>query len=434
MTRRAGYAVLALCAALLLTACAAVYGLADRGESPRALPPAPREPLARAITGAWTGTWATAPVTGEPGTAHGLPGQSLRNVVHTSVGGTRVRIQLSNLFGTSPLTVTHASVAVALPGGGASAVPGTMRRLTFARLGQVTVPAGQAVVSDAAPLAVPADADLLVTTYSPLSAGPVTYHPQARQTSYAAHGQHTAAEDGAAYTRQVTHWRHLTAVDVWSTGAQGAVAVIGDSLTDGSSSTPDANHRWTDFLARRLRTEPGAPRYGVLNLGISGNRLLRDGGTSPASGERAPARFERDVLSRTGVRAVVVELGINDILKTPHETSPGRITAALRQLTQAAHARGLRVTGATLMPFAGHPRWSPALERVRTQVNRQIRAGGVFDAVVDFDAMVRDPHHPERLRTAYDCGDHLHLTDEGYEAMARLIDPAQLRGTTQAAL
>ncbi|MEV6110436.1 SGNH/GDSL hydrolase family protein [Streptomyces sp. NPDC051940] len=390
--------------------------------------PAPGGSAVPGAAGLWTGTWAAAPAAGEPGTRRGLAGWSIRNVVHTTAGGTRVRIQLSNAFGSGPLLITHASISVARPGSGPAAVPGTVLRLTFRRATAVTIPAGQSAVSDDVPLAVPADRDLLVTTYSPRPSGSVTYHPRARQTGYAALGDHAADASGAAYTEKVPYWRYLTGVDVLSTWARGSVAVIGDSLTAGTSSTPGANHRWTDFLARRLRTEPGAPRYGVLNLGLSGNQLLRDGARS---GQRALTRLDRDVLDRAGVRSVVVQLGVNDILRPPHQTDPARIAAALRALTAAAHERGLRVTGATLMPFAGHRRHTPELERVRAEVNRLVRAGGVFDEVVDFDRAVRDPLRPDRLLPAYDSGDHLHPSDAGYRAMARAVGLEQLRGTTR---
>ncbi|MQY13952.1 hypothetical protein SRB5_41120 [Streptomyces sp. RB5] len=434
MTRRAGYAVLAALVAVAVPAAAGVYALTgDDGSGDRAAF-TPREPAAPAGTGGWTGTWATAPTAAEPGTERGLANLSVRNVVHTTVGGTRIRIQLSNAFGTAPLTLDGASVALAVAGGSAGAAPGSMRRLTFAQRSAVTVPVGRSVISDAVRLTVPADRDLLVTTYARTPSGPVTYHPHSRQISYAAEGDHTTDVRGGAFTQQLPFWRYLTGVDVWSTQARGAVAVIGDSLTDGLTSTIGANHRWTDFLAQRLRTEPGAPRYGVLNLGISGNRLLHDASSREGAGESALTRLDRDVLSRTNIKAVIVEVGVNDLLKSPQQTDPDAIVAGLRQITADARARGLRVTGATLMPFAGHPRGTKALEKTRTEVNRQIRAGGVFDAVLDFDAAVRDPGHPSRLLPAYDSGDHLHLTDAGFLAMAKAVDPAQLRGTTQAAL
>ncbi|WBB59121.1 SGNH/GDSL hydrolase family protein [Streptomyces sp. WMMC500] len=436
MTTRTGYAVLAALVAVVALLTFGVHTVTDRPDAP--VPPGAgggADPAAPASVGGWAGTWAAAQAAAEPGTRDGFAGMSVRNVVHTSIGGARARIQLSNEYGSTPLTLTRASVAVAAGAGAPAAQPETMRPLTFAGTGAVTIPAGRTVTSDPVRLRVPADTDLLVTTYAPAPAGPVTYHPHAPQTSYLAAGDHTRDTEGAAYDREFRSWRYVTAVDVWSEHATGAVAVLGDSLTDGTSSTPGANRRWTDYLALRLRQEPGAPRYGVLNLGLSGNRLLADGGTRyPGNGPSGLNRLDRDVLARTGVKAVVVELGINDILKSPRTADPDALVAGLRETARLSRDRGLRVLGATLMPFRGHPAYTPRAERVRQEVNERIRAGGVFDAVVDFDAALRDPDRPRRLHPAYDAGDHLHLTDLGYREMARTLDPADLGPRAQAVL
>ncbi len=281
----------------------------------------------------------------------------------------------------------------------------------------------------------PHDADLLVTTYSPSPSGPATYHPYARQTSYLARGDRTEDATGAAYTEQSPYWRYLTGVDVWSTEARGTVVAIGDSITDGITSTAGANHRWTDFLAARLRNEPGAPRYGVLNQGISGNRLLVNGSRfSPNNGPSVLSRLERDALSRTGVKAVVVEIGLNDLFKSPRQLDPQKIVAGMRQIVRQAHQQGLRVTGSTLTPFGGHRGYSTLLNSVREQVNRIIRSGTVYDEVVDFDKVLRDPAAPVRLRPSYDSGDHLHPSDEGYRAMAHALDLDHLKRSAPASL
>ncbi|MDT3396612.1 SGNH/GDSL hydrolase family protein [Streptomyces sp. B1866] len=421
MPRRAAYAVLAALVAVVLLVSTAIYlAVADEDDDGGYEPPGRAVP---AYPAGWVGTWSAPAVGAEPGLPRDPGGVSVRNVVHTSVGGSRARIEVSNLYGTAPLPVTHATVALAAVPSGPAAVPGTMRRLTFGGRPAVTVPPGGWALSDPVGLGVPAAADLLVTTYSPAAAGPVTFHPHARELSYLARGDRAGDTAGTAYTEGTTHWRYLTAVDVWTREAPGAVVVIGDSITDGVTSTPRTNRRWTDYLARRLRTAPGAPRLGVLNQGISGNRVLADGGPGPRSANPSGlSRFDRDVLSRTGVRAVVVALGVNDILRTPHQTDPSRIVAGLAQLTARAHARGLRVVGATLTPFHGHRGFTPRLNAVREQVNELIRAGGVFDAVVDFDQALRDPALPLRLYPAYDSGDHLHPGDRGYAAMARALD------------
>lgn len=213
-------------------------------------------------------------------------------------------------------------------------------------------------------------------------------------------------------------WRYLTAVDVRNKVAAGAIVAIGDSLTAGTGSTLDANSRWPDVLSDRLRG-----RYAVVNQGIAGNRILRDGqGYGQMYGQRAIARFDRDVLGVADVKTVIIALGINDVQQFPKERDPQRIADALRAMTERAHARGLHVVGATLMPFEGSLAWTPAEDAVRMQVNALIRAGGIFDEVVDFDRVVRDPYRPSRLLPEFDCGDHLHLNDNGYLRLGQQVD------------
>jgi lysophospholipase L1-like esterase len=433
MTRNTGYALLAgLAAVVVLVSTAIFVGIGGQRNAFSAPGPRSEGHTAPSSEGTWVGTWSAAPAAAEPRTRHGLPDVSVRNVVHTSVGGSRARIHLSNLFGSQPLVITHATLALAAEPSSPTAAIGTMRSLTFDDSGSVTIPVGGRVTSDPVRLNVPAAADLQVTTYSPEPSGPVTYHPWARQTNYVADGDRTEDVSGAAYDRLSPYWRYLTAVDVYSDDAQGAVAVIGDSITDGITSSPGANRRWTDFLAERLRTERDAPHYSVLNAGISGNRILVDGARfSPNNGPSALHRMPR-VLARTGVKAVIVELGINDILKRPHQTDPEAILSGLRRLTQMAHQQGIRVVGGTLTPAGGHRGWTARLEEVRRQVNQEIRSGDVFDAVVDFDAALRDPSHPGQLRKAYDSGDHLHPSDNGYRAMAQAVDLQLLKGSVAA--
>ncbi|MEV0370760.1 SGNH/GDSL hydrolase family protein [Streptomyces sp. NPDC050636] len=436
MNKSVGYALLAgLAAVVVLISTAIFVGFGGENSGPGRASHKPRDPAAPAISGQWVGTWSAAAAAAEPGTLDGYAGMSIRNVVHTSVGGSGARIQLSNLYGTRPLPVSHASLALAAAPSNPTAAAGTMRRLSFGGRPAVTIPAGGAVTSDPVRLNVPHDADLLVTTYSPSPSGPATYHPYARQTSYLARGDRTEDTTGAAYTEQSPYWRYLTGVDVWSTKAHGTVVAIGDSITDGITSTAGANHRWTDFLAARLRDEPGAPRYGVLNQGISGNRLLVNGSRfSPNNGPSVLSRLDRDVLSRTGVKAVIVEVGLNDLFKSPRQLDPEKIVAGMRQIVREAHARGLRVTGSTLTPFGGHRGYSDQLNSVREQVNRIIRAGTVYDQVVDFDKALRDPVAPVRLLPAYDSGDHLHPSDAGNQAMANALNLDDLKRTAPAEL
>lgn len=379
------------------------------------------------------GAWATAPAAAEPGTeTTGLAGRSVRNVVHTSVGGTGARITLSNLYGQSPLTVTHASIALAAGPDTAAAIADTMRRLTFGGSARVIIPAGGQVMSDTARLAIPYGANVLVTTYSPIPSGPVTYHPQARQTSYLADGDRTADVTAVAYTTPTPYWRYLTALDVLSHEADGTVVAFGDSITDGARSQSDANHRWTDVLAARLHEAAGdgrdTPRYSVVNEGISGNRLLTSRPGRPADNPSGLSRFQRDVLERTNVKAVVVVLGVNDVLNSPELADRDAILTGLRTLVDRAHARGLRVVGATITPFGGYGGYTEARETMRQEVNEEIRSGRVFDTVVDFDKALRDPYDPRRMRSDYDSGDHLHPGDKGYARMGAVIDLAALKG------
>ncbi|MFI5680450.1 SGNH/GDSL hydrolase family protein [Streptomyces cellulosae] len=442
MTRRHGYALLSAIVALIAVLSAAIYiGVASdngSGESSKnslSGPRAPHNSAAPASTGAWVGSWSASPVGGEPGTeTAGLAGRSLRNVVHTAIGGTSARITLSNLYGQAPLTVTHASIAVAAGTGSAEAVVATMRRLTFGGNTVVVIPAGQQVLSDTVALRVPADSDILVTTYSPTPSGPVTYHPHARQISYAARGDRTEDPTATAYTERTEYWRYLTALDVLSDEAAGTVVAFGDSLTDGVGSTENTNRRWPDILSDRLHAAlhsgQDVPRYSVVNQGIGGNQVLADGLGRPAENQAGVSRFARDVLGRPNVKVVVVDLGINDILRNPRLADhPDQVVAGLRSLVRQAHARGIKVIGATLMPFGGHHGYSEARENVRQAINAEIRAGRVYDAVVDFDKVVRDPYDPRRFRPDYDSGDHLHPSDQGYERMAQALDLNALKGS-----
>ncbi|MFJ1556692.1 SGNH/GDSL hydrolase family protein [Streptomyces mirabilis] len=444
MTKRHGYALLAAVIAMIVAISGAIYvGVAaDDGtggtRNATADNRAPRDSAAPASAGTWVGTWSASPAGAEPGTeTNGMAGRSLRNVVHTDVGGTEARITLSNLYGQQPLNITHASIAVAAAENDAAAVADTMRRLTFSRSTAVVVPAGQQIMSDAVRVRVPRDSDVLVTTYSPTPSGPVTYHAHARQISYAAQGDRTEDVTATAYTEPTPRWRYLTALDVLSDESVGTVVALGDSITDGITSTEGANRRWTDVLADRLRAAAGTgdvPRYSVVNQGISGNQVLAEGLGRPADNPSGLNRLERDVLGRTNVKAVVIDLGVNDILRNQGEVDPVTVTDGLRELVRRAHARGLRVVGATLMPFGGHRGYSRSRDAVRRAVNAEIRAGKVYDAVVDFDEALRDPYDPRRLRADYDSGDHLHPSDKGYKRMGEVFELGDLKGAAPAEL
>jgi lysophospholipase L1-like esterase len=377
-------------------------------------------PTAGHAPGGWVGTWAASPGAGVAGTANGYPNFSIRNVVHTSVGGNKARVRLSNTFGTSPLTLGHVTIAVAQSGTSPAAKPGTMRTVTFGGQREVVVPAAAEVLSDPVDLVVPRDGDLLVTTYTPTPSGPVTYHAFTAQTSFFTRdGDFADQESGAAFTEQTGVWHYVSGVDVHST-ARGSVAVLGDSITDGVGSTTNANNRWPDLLSDRLRG-----RLGVINAGISGNRLLLDI-PGHSFGRNALARLADDVLSQGDVRTLIVLEGINDIQQDPHQTDPAKIISAYRQVIAQAQALGIRVIGGTLVPFKGWRVWDETLEATRQAVNDFIRDSHEFDAVVDFDKAIRDPADPLRMLPAYDSGDHLHPNDAGYRAMAAAVDLSKL--------
>ncbi|WP_405694490.1 SGNH/GDSL hydrolase family protein [Streptomyces sp. NBC_01185] len=417
MPRRQGYALLiALAAGTATLATAVAFGtslITEDRQAPLSGPQshaAVRNPAAPANSaGTWVATWTGAPVSAEPNAAQGYPGRTIRNIVHTSVGGDAARITLSNLFGAAPLVIDQVAV--------------NTRQVTFRGLPTVTVAAGRQVVSDPVVVPVAPDSDLEVTLRTPYATSPVTQHPNTHQTSY-------LADERATWS--TTRWRYLTAVDVRNKTSPGAIVVIGDSLTAGSGSTTDANGRWPDVLSDRLRH-----LYGIANQGIAGNRLLRDsplalGGAKSLGGPSAARRFDRDVLSVSGAKTVIIALGINDVQQYPQEPDPRRITAGLRALTERAHAQGLRVVGATLTPFQGYSTWTPERNAVRLAVNEEIRSGRIFDAYVDFDRAVRDPYAPNRILPEYDSGDRLHFNDAGYRTLGHAIGLDTVDGTPKA--
>jgi len=347
--------------------------------------------------------------------------QTLREIVHVSLGGTRARIVLTNVFGTAPLKVGAAHVAV--HGNDAAIVAGSDRALTFGGRDEVTIPAGAVVVSDPATVTFPAFADLAVDLFIPDSTEnqTVTVHRSAYQTSYLAPGNRAGAADLGDATKVAT-WYFLADVEVSTADRAPVVVTFGDSITDGAGSTIDGNRRWPDVFAKRLAGPDKRARVAVLNTGIGGNRLLRE--QIPEFGVNALARFDRDVLSHPGVTHVVVLEGINDIGMAGGSEAPtaAELIAAQKQIIERARSHGLKVIGATLTPFEGAAYYTEIGEAKRQAMNEWIRRGNVFDGVIDFDAAVRDPQAPKRFAAAYDRGDHLHLSDAGYEAMANAIN------------
>jgi lysophospholipase L1-like esterase len=380
-------------------------------------------------SGRWTGAWTAAQVAsfpdffGEKNWSDGFDNHSVRQVVRVSRGGSTVRIRLSNVFGAAPLLLSGASLGRA--GAGASLRPDPVRPVTFGRALSTVVPAGREAVSDAVPMRVAALERLTVTLYFAGPTGPSTFHPFAFATSYRAAGDHRFDRDGGAFGETSQSWYYLSGVEVGGQvrGKRGAVVAFGDSLTDGSFSTPDADNRYPDELAERL-VAAGRPR-GVLNAGIGGNRVLAD---SPALGERATARFQRDALGQPGVRTVIILEGINDIGMgelTGAPVTARQLIDGHRALIRAARARGVRVIGGTITPTKGvsYPGYyTERGEAVRDAVNQWIRASGAYDAVADFDRALADPDDPDRMRHEYDGGDGLHPNDAGMRAMAAAVD------------
>jgi lysophospholipase L1-like esterase len=375
----------------------------------------------------WVGTWSNAlhePDLGVPGLANpGFNNQTLRQIVHVSIGGPRVRVRLST-FGANGLVIGAAHIA--RQSTAASIVPGSDRTLTFGGIRSVTIPPGALVVSDPVELTVPELSDLAVSIFVSGNTGPATWHFEGRQTSFISPpGDFTGSAVMPVSSMTLARF-WLAGVEVTASKRTGAIVAVGESITDGSQSTVDANARWTDQLARRLMAGPGNQGIGVLNEGIAGSRLLHD-----SLGPNALARFDRDVVAQTGVSNVIVQMGDNDIftVNPAEEVTVEQVIQGQKQLIQRAHASGLRIFGCTLTPIEGFllpgtpiPVFSPAGEVKRQAVNAWIRMSGEYDGVIDFDRVLRDPNSPSKILARYDSGDHGHPTDDGYQALANAID------------
>lgn len=379
--------------------------------------------------GVWVASWGASQQIPEPQNA--LPAADLRDatvrqIFHLSVGGAALRVHLSNEFGTEALHFTSVHIARPISPSSSAIDPDSDRPLHFAGSAEVTVPPGAKFVSDPLDFPVASLSDLAVTFHLDAAPSVQTAHPGSRATSYVLHGE-VVSVPVPVDAKRVDHWFQISEIDVNSAPGAASVVALGDSTTDGHGATTNGNDRWTDVLAARLQASPETRSVGVSNQGIGGNHLLTDG-----LGPNALARLDRDVLAPAAVRWVIVFEGVNDLggLARNGEVSPAehaalvqRVVAVYQQIVLRAHALGLRVYGATITPYVGsdyyHP--GPLSEVDRRSVNNWIRAAGHFDAVIDFDAVVRDPAHPDRLLPAYDCGDHLHPSPVGYKAMGESI-------------
>jgi len=365
--------------------------------------------------GHWVGTWSASPQAASGPVE--LKGQTIRQIVHVSIGGTRVRVRLSNAYGSGSLLI--GAVRVGLRSTGASITAGSDRMLTFNGSESTTIPAGALAISDPVNLRVPDRGDVAVSIYVPGNVLAATEHSLGLQTNYISPAGDFSGADSLPTATTTQSYYFLTGLEVDAPAKSRAIVILGDSITDGLHSTADANRRWPNRLAERLRSQKGGNKVAVLNAGIKGNRILHD-----TEGTNASARLDRDVLVQSGARYVIVLEGINDI-GFPGSPAADAIIAGQRQIIDRVHAMGLKVYGGTLTPFQA---FLPGIyytadgEAKRQAVNQWIRTSKAYDAVVDFDKALRDPSNPAAIRPAYDSGDNLHPNDAGYQAMADAID------------
>src|SRR6266404_4256967 len=372
----------------------------------------------------WIGTWTAAPAPAEGAAFSNHP---LRMIPRVSIGGSRLRVRISNAYGTRPLVI--AAARVGLRSTGSATAPGSNRRLTFGGDTSATIAAGALVVSDPVELEFAPLSDLAVSVHLPgdLPASFGITGRYARQTNFVSPPGDFAAEEVMPVGRITDDWYFVCGVDVVAPKETGAIVALGDSLTDANISTHDGHHSWPSQLARRLMARQSGRPMAVMNQGLGGNRILHD-----IRGDSGLRRFDRDVLAQPGVTHTIVMLGTNDLrnrwARPEEEVTAEQMIAGLKQLGVRARMRGIKIFGATLTPYENETflvgAWTPERESRRQAVNAWIRDGGAFDAEVDFDQALRDPTHPARMRPIYDCGDHLHPSDLGYNAMGDAVDLA----------
>jgi lysophospholipase L1-like esterase len=370
----------------------------------------------------WVGTWSTAPAPAESGA---FANHTLRMNARVSIGGDKLRVRVSNAYGSRKLLVGAASIGKRDAGSGV--VPGSNKKLTFGGSGTATIAAGAFMISDPVDFDLAPLSDVAVSLYLPeeilLSFGITGRY--ARQTNYISPPgdfSDTAVMPVGSIT---SDWFFVSGIDVLASQETGGVVALGDSLTDANISTPDAFCRWPDQLARRLQARRGGRPMGVMNQGLGGNRILHD-----IRGDSGLRRFDRDVIAQPGVTHAIIMLGTNDLrnrwAKPEEEVTADQMIAGLKQFALRAQTAEIKLFGATLTPFENETflpgAWTPEREKTRQAVNEWIREGGAFDAVVDFDMALRDPEHPTRMLPIYDCNDHLHPSDLGYNKMGDAID------------
>ncbi len=371
----------------------------------------------------WVGAWTNGLVTVDQSR---FSNQTLRLIARVGLGGNRLRLRLSNAFGLQKLAIGAVHVALR-EAQSERIVPGSDRRVSFGGERGVVIPVGALMVSDPVELKVLAPADLAVSIHIPgeVPEGfPITGHGNCHQTNYISPPGDFTASVAMPVEAATVNWYVLSAIEVLAPGETGGIVCFGDSLTEGNLSSLDSNSRWPDQLARRLAARRGRP-FGVMNQGIGGNRILHE-----MRGESGLRRFDRDALAQPGATHVILFIGTNDLRNqrgNPAEmVTAEQMIAGLKQFALRARARGLVIYGATLLPYENetyHPgAWTPQGEEKRQAINAWIRTGNAFDAVIDFDRALRDPEHPTSMLPAYDCGDHLHRSDNGYRQMGEAVD------------
>ncbi|WP_411553714.1 SGNH/GDSL hydrolase family protein [Paenibacillus lautus] len=371
--------------------------------------------------GQWMGSWFASQTYFDGNFAEErFEDQTIRMIIHPHAFGSKIRLKFSNLYGSEPTVFGTVTAALAAKDG--ETVLGTSRQVALNGQFSIVIPAGEEVYSDPVDLQVNEHVDVAVSVYVPESTRTSTWHFSPPSSTYVAEGNHTDDSSADFFRKKIHSYYWLSGMEVLTQGEPLRVIVaLGDSITEGSTSTPDANHRWPDIFFERLRREHPAHPISVLNAGIVGNQILKKGPAVglPIGGESVLSRLDRDLFSHSGVTDVIFLEGINDI--GLGNATASQIIDGMRKLAAQVHENGLRIFAATLPPFGGAPYYSNEKELIRQEVNRWILTNEVFDSIIDFNTALADPEHPEQLLPVYDFGDHLHPCDAGFKALADCI-------------